>query len=155
MAKPELANAAHPVWWDERQQGQRSSIAQETALSCRGRSLRSVVQLVHRSDPRLLHILPLEPATDALLVHLLSLTRFLCLPPQVDQLREWVGLCVQNLSRWLKVGVGVGGDRDEAVQIVGDRAEFAVLVVLQPCRVALSKVAQVSAAEQADGTSAP
>eukprot|EP00966_Prymnesium_polylepis_P318097 7347899-Prymnesium_polylepis.1 len=61
-------------------------------------------------------------------LHLLVLRRLLRLRPQVDQLRQRVGLsCVQDLGCRLKVGVGVGGDRDEAVQIVGDRAELALL----------------------------
>ena len=61
----------------------------------------------------------LEPPAHPLFIHLLGLRRLFRLRPEVDQLRQRVELHVQDLSCWLKIGVGVGGDRDEAVQIVG------------------------------------
>eukprot|EP00966_Prymnesium_polylepis_P072842 1691508-Prymnesium_polylepis.1 len=61
VAEAQLADQSHTVGWNQREQRERSSIPQR--LDVRPAGLRPL----HRLQPRLLHVLPTEPATDALL----------------------------------------------------------------------------------------
>ena len=67
-----LANAADAIGRDEREERDGGRVAQREALFLRAAPLR-LIQLLKALDTRLLHVLPREPATDALVVHLLRL----------------------------------------------------------------------------------
>lgn len=137
VAQAQLADAANPVWWDEREQREGCSVTKGTALCCRCPRLRSIIQLVRRSDPCLLHVFPFQPPAHSLLVHLLSFGRLLCLAPQIDELGEGVWVCTEDLDCWFEIGIDVGRKRDKAVEVIGDGRVLAMLSVLQPCGVVL------------------
>ena len=102
---------------------------------------------IHRLDARLLHGGPVDPSADALIEEVLRLGLRLRLGAEVDQLRQRRRLEQQRRLGRVQVGVSVGGDADQAVEVVGDGGEAELLRRLQPGRVRLDEVAEVGAAK--------
>ena len=108
VPKTKLADAAHAVRGDERQQREGGAIAQQIALvGRRSTALAQSCELVGGGDASLLHLFPLHPAANALLVELLRLGGLLRLAAQVDELSQRVGVHGQQRVVWREVGVAV------------------------------------------------